>query len=142
MYPFLLSTHSAIRYAALVLLLALVINSLVAWLSKRAFGKNDRLLALFNLIVAHTQFLAGLFLYFASPFVSFREGFMKDAMTRYWTMEHILMMVIAIALITVGYSRAKRATDDEKKFKSLFLFNAIALVIILVAILQSGRGLL
>lgn len=43
---------------------------------------------------------------------------MKNAVSRLYGLEHPLMMLIAIALITIGYSKAKRAIEDRLKFKS------------------------
>jgi hypothetical protein len=65
---------------------------------------------------------------------------MKDATARYWLVEHISMMVISIVLITMARITAKKLTDSTAKYRRLFIFNGIALVLILVAIMQSGRG--
>ena len=67
---------------------------------------------------------------------------MKDQTTRYWTVEHGFMMVIAIALITVARVTHKKLTTDVGKHKRLFILNAIALLLIVITILYSGRGLL
>jgi NADH:ubiquinone oxidoreductase subunit 2 (subunit N) len=71
---------------------------------------------------------------------------MKNNVFRFFTVEHSLMMLIAIVLITVGHSKAKKATTDEKKFKTLAIFFTLALIIILAAIpwpfreVGMGRG--
>ncbi len=67
---------------------------------------------------------------------------MKDASTRYWTVEHNFMMLIAIVLITIARISHKKLPTDEAKHKRLFVLNVIALLIIVVAILYSGRGLI
>lgn len=142
MYPFLLDTHSFIRYIVLALLLIVILKSLMGWLGKKSFTGADNKLALFLLISAHIQLLVGLFLYSQSAFVQFNSSTMKDKMTRYWSVEHIAMMVIAIILITAAKSSLKRLTTAESKHKRLFIFNTIALIIIIVSITMSGRGLL
>lgn len=142
MYSLLLDVHSIIRYIVLILLLVVIIKSLLGWLSKSHFTGTDNKLALFLLISAHIQLLVGLALYFTSPFVQFNASTMKDKLTRYWSVEHISMMIIAIILITIAKSSLKRLTTDESKFKRLFIFNAIALLLVVVAITMSGRGLL
>jgi len=48
--------------------------------------------------------------------------------------EHSTMMIIAIILITMGRIMSKKATTDQAKFKKLFWFNFIALLVILAAI--------
>jgi len=142
MYNALLHTHSSLRYLVLLLLVIVTVKSLLGWLHAQAFSKMDDRLSLGLLIVTHLQFLAGLFLYFTSPFVQFSETTMKDHTTRYWTVEHGFMMVIAIALITVARVTHKKLTTDVGKHKRLFILNAIALLLIVITILYSGRGLL
>jgi phosphoglycerol transferase MdoB-like AlkP superfamily enzyme len=63
---------------------------------------------------------------------------MSDKVTRYWTVEHIFGMVIAVMLITVARSTSKRMTDSTAKHKRLFIFNALALVIIIAVVLMGG----
>jgi uncharacterized membrane protein len=142
MYKFLLDTHSTIRYVVLALLLIVILKSLMGWLGKKPFTGTDNKLALFLLISSHIQLLVGLFLYTQSAFVQFNSSTMKDKMTRYWSVEHITMMIIAIILITAAKSSLKRLTTAESKHKRLFIFNTIALIIVIAAITMSGRGLL
>lgn len=84
------------------------------------------------MISAHTQLLVGILLYFVSPFVKF--GNMSDKETRFFTMEHSVMMIIAIILITMARIMSKKAKEDRLKFRRLFIFSFIALLIILVAV--------
>jgi hypothetical protein len=88
------------------------------------------------------QLLIGLILYFVSPFVKFGPDTMSDKTTRYWTVEHILTMLIAVVLITLARTTSKRMTTDEAKHKRMLIFNGIALVIIAATIMMSGRQLL
>ena len=141
MYNALLHTHSTLRYLVLLLLIAVVVKSLLGWLNKSSFSKLDNKLSLWLLILTHLQFVAGLFLYFVSPFVQFSSTTMKDHTTRYWTVEHGFMMLIAIALITIARVSHKKLATDGAKHKRLFILNALALLIIVIAILFSGRGL-
>jgi uncharacterized membrane protein len=141
MYNALLHTHSSLRYLVLLLLVIVTVMSLLGWLNKRTFSKTDDKLSLWLLIITHVQFLAGLFLYFVSPFVQFSGTTMKDHTTRYWTVEHGFMMLLAIALITVARVSHKKLATDEAKHKRLFILNAVALLIIVIAILYGGRGL-
>lgn len=120
---------------------ALIIRSLIGWMTKGNYSKGDNVLSLITLIATHTQVLLGVLLYiFASPFVKFNSETMSDKATRYWTVEHITMMIIAVALITAARSTSKKMTDPVAKHRRQFLFNAIAVAIILVAIQMSGRG--
>jgi uncharacterized membrane protein SirB2 len=84
--------------------------------------------------------LLGLILYFVSPLVIFDGASMKNAVARYWLVEHITMMLIAVVLITMARVTAKKMTDAVAKHKRLFIFNLIALIFIVAAIAMSGRG--
>jgi uncharacterized membrane protein len=142
MYLGLTHLHSTLRYVVLILLLVVIVKSLRGWLNKSKFESLDNKLSLWLLIATHLQLLGGLLLYFVSPFVQFNASTMKDATTRYWTVEHFTMMILAIILITIARISHKKLASDEAKHKRLFTLNVVALVIIVAAILQSGRGLL
>lgn len=140
MYTGLVHTHSSIRYLVLALLLAVIVKSFSAWQGKKPFTPVDDKLSLILLILSHIQLVVGLVLYAKSPFVQFNEMTMKEASLRYWAVEHISLMLIAIVLITVARSTSKRLAEAAAKHKRLFLLNTIALGIILLAIFMSGRG--
>ncbi len=142
MYSFLLKFHSGLRYAVLALVLLALANAFAGWLGKKEYSEGSRKLNLFAMISAHVQLLAGLALYFVSPFVQFAASTMKDASLRYWTVEHSVMMIFALVLITLGHARAKRGADAAAKHRSVAIFYGLALLLIVVAILQSGRPLL
>lgn len=141
MHNFLLLTHSALRYFVLIFLLIVIVRSLMGWMNKSAFTKSDDKLSLGLFALTHMQLLVGLILYFVSPIVIFDGGSMKNDVARYWLVEHASMMLVAIVLITMARITSKKMTDAVAKHKRLFLFNVIALVIILVTISLSGRGL-
>jgi hypothetical protein len=135
-------THSLLRYFVLILLVIVVINSLLGWVNKKEFTTTDNKLSLWLLIFTHIQLLVGLALYFMSDVVRFGPDTMKNSEFRYWTVEHSTMMIIAIVLITVARITHKKMPTDQAKHKRLFVLNVIALVIIIAAILASGRGFL
>jgi hypothetical protein len=66
---------------------------------------------------------------------------MKNAMMRYWTVEHSVLMLFAIILITIGHSRSKKAGPAFNKHRSIALYYGLAIQVIVVAIYQSGRPL-
>ena len=142
MYTGLLHTHSTLRYIVLILLLAVIIQSLLGLINKKPYGALDNRVGLFLFIATHTQLLIGIILYFVSPFVQFSGAAMKDASTRYWLVEHNTAMVIAIVLITLARTTSKKMTDSQAKHKRMFIFNMLALVIILATIWLSGRRVL
>jgi hypothetical protein len=134
MHSLLLITHSVLRYFVLIFLLTVIVRSLMGWLNKSEYATTDTKLGTWLMILTHIQFLVGLGLYVISPIVIFSGASMKDPVARYWLVEHLIMMLIAIVLITVGRATAKRLSDSVAKHKRMFVFNAIALVVIVIAI--------
>lgn len=132
--------HSLNRFILLALLLTVIARTFMGWRNKSAFSATDNKLGLFLFISTHTQLLLGLILYFISPIVIFSGAAMKDSVARYWLVEHLFGMLIAITLITMGRTTTKKMTDSTAKYKRMFIFNTVALVIILAMIAQSQRG--
>lgn len=116
------------------MVLLAIIQSLFGWLGKKPYTEVNRRVNLFALISAHTQLLIGIVLYILSPNVQFNSSTMKTETTRYFTVEHWLMMVIAIVLITIGHSKSKKIILPEGKHKTIAIFYIIAFLIIIGAI--------
>ncbi|WNM19525.1 hypothetical protein [Flavobacterium capsici] len=131
MYQFVQKFHSGWAYLALFLLVFAVLNSLIGMTSKKEFTPKDRAIALFGLIGTHIQLVVGLILYLVSPLGFDSLGNMKDAAIRLTSLEHPLINIIAIAIITIGWSRHKKATTSEAKFKKITIFFGIGLLLIL-----------
>jgi hypothetical protein len=132
--------HSLNRFVLLALLLVVLYKSLTGWLNKSAYTNADDKLSLALFISTHTQLLLGIILYFVSPIVIFSGASMKDPIARYWLVEHLTGMLIAIVLITMARITAKKLTDSTAKHKRLFIFNLIAMVIVIAIIGMSHRG--
>lgn len=138
MYTGLLHLHSALRYIVVLLLIIAIVKAFIGWFGPKPFTEADRKLSLFALISVHLQLLIGLVLYFISPVVQSALADMGAAMSdpqlRFWAVEHITTNIIGIVLITVGYSTAKRASQDKSKFMRVALFYLIGFVLIMSAI--------
>jgi len=131
MYTFVQKFHSGWAYLALLLLVFAVVNSLIGKSSKKEFTAKDRKIALFGLIATHIQLVVGLILYFVSPLGSAKIGEMAESDVRLTWLEHPLINIIAIILITVGWSKHKKATTSTAKFNNIFIFYGLGLVLIL-----------
>ena len=142
MYSALKHSHSGLRWVVLALLIAAIVAAWQAWSKKDNSQSKPGKVALFALIFTHVQLLLGLVLYFVySPYVQFTAGVMKDKLLRFYTVEHLVGMLIAIILITIGYSKGKRQLPDAKGHKTLFTYYLIGLVLILLSIPWPFRGL-
>ena len=133
--------HSGLRFVVVILLLLAIFTALAGWFGKKTYTNGNRKLNLFAMIGAHTQLLVGLVLYFLSPLVQFTSSAMKDPNTRYWTVEHISMMIFSVILITIGYSRSKKAQVPEAKHRTIAIFYILAVVVVVAALVQSHRPL-
>ncbi|MEN9972172.1 MAG: hypothetical protein RIS20_519 [Bacteroidota bacterium] len=123
--------HSGLRWVAIILLLLAIVNAFTA----KTFEKKHKMINLFTMITLHTQLIIGLIQYFiTSGKVKFFDGWMKEAAYRFYGMEHLMGMLIAIVLITVGYSKSKRGTTDLEKFKPIKLYYVIGFILIIASI--------
>jgi predicted acyltransferase len=134
MYTGLQHLHSGIAYLAILALIIVIILMLIGALSGREFTEKDRKIAMIAFIFSHIQLLIGLILYFVSP-IGFQllisGGAMSDSTARLTALEHPLINIIAIVLISIGYIRAKKLTLSKSKFRSIYMMYAIGLVLIL-----------
>ncbi|SFO65576.1 hypothetical protein SAMN04488519_110131 [Algoriphagus ornithinivorans] len=134
MYTGIQHLHSGLAYLALIALIIVIVLMLIGSLSGKEFTEKDRKIAMIAFILAHTQLLVGLILYFVSP-VGFSlltsGGAMSDPAARLTALEHPLINIIAIVLISIGYIRAKKLQSDRARFRSVYMMYAIGLVLIL-----------
>ena len=130
MYHFLQKFHSGWAYIAFLFLIIAVVYSLIGLVSKKEFTATSRKIALVVLITVHIQLLIGLILYFVSPLGFNSLGQMSDKLVRLTSLEHPLTNIIAIALITYGWIKHKKASSNHAKFLSINLFYALGLLLI------------
>ena len=139
MYETVKFLHSYWAYLVLLILVISTVNALIKFFGNKPFGAFDFRVSLFTLIVGHIQLLIGIVLYFVSPYFSLllKTGMgnvMKDPVLRSNIIEHPLTMIIAITLITIGYSKHKKKLTSRPKFKLLAIFYTLALIFVLAKI--------
>jgi len=138
MYLILLALHSLLRWFVLLSLLFAIYRGFRGWLFTKTYSRVDDNSRVAAATAAHIQLVAGLWLYFISPIVSYFLNNFKEAMherqIRFFGMEHITMMLTAIVLITIVSAKAKRKTADKEKFKTIAIWFTIALLLILSSI--------
>lgn len=133
MYQGLLHLHNLLRWVLLILLVVALIQSFNAKKGNTASGLLKT--SLFLLIAAHTQFLIGLYEWLAGPMglkLITANGMgvvMKNPTFRFFAIEHITGMLIAIVLITIARGKVKKTAYGAAKW--LYL---VALILILVSI--------
>jgi len=128
--------HSYFAYIVLFILVLATFNALAGWLGKREFRfEKDLRVSLFALILSHIQLLIGLILFFVSAnglkaIQTLGMGGLNSA-ARLLAVEHPFTNIIAIVLITIGWSRHKKKEGDTAKFKSIAIFYGLGLLLIL-----------
>ena len=139
LYSVMVHAHSVGRWIVLLLLLFAIFNSLIA--GNRPFIKSDNRLGLLLTIFADLMLLVGIYLYFVGPrgYKMFEQAgsmgaVMKDATTRFYAVEHMAGMLIAIILIHIGKAQARKPIGDKAKHRRTMIFYFLALLIILVSI--------
>lgn len=133
MYNGLIHAHSGFRWLVVIFLIIAILKSFMAMKNKQAFTKSDNLIALLLLSFTHLQFVIGLAIYFMGGKLASIGDSMKDGAMRFWSLEHGLLMIVAIILITIGRVKSKKAATDELKHKKGLVFYSIAFLIILWA---------
>ena len=127
--------HSYWAYIVLIILVIAVVNAFVGIFKKKEFKSTDLRLGLFTLIVSHIQLLIGLVWYFMSPYfnqlTSNTTEVMKTKEIRLLALEHPVMMIIALTLFNIGWSKHKKKTSSIAKFKTFAIFYGLALLLIL-----------
>lgn len=131
MYTALQSAHSIFAYIVLALVLFASINAITGLTGKRIFKDKDLRISLFALIVVHLQLVLGIILYFISPLGLDSIGEMKNSALRLTALEHPLINIIGIVLITIGWSKQKREESGNGKFKKIAVFYTLGLLLLL-----------
>ena len=136
----LLKLHSVLRWLVLILAVYAIVKAYIGFSQKTPFAKSDNSAGIMFTSMVDIQLLIGLIVYFTSG-LGFKNiqangmGYvMKDSFARFFAVEHVSMMLIAIVLIHIGRSKSKKATDDVSKHKKAFWFYLIGLLIILASI--------
>ncbi len=149
MYSLVLILHSWLRWAAVVAGVGATLAALTGRQSVSQPDSSDRW-GLAFLITMDLQFLIGLLLYFVlSPtMAAIRQDFaaaMRDSGARFWAVEHLGTMLVAVIMVHVGRVLARKASTPGAKRSRLLICFAIATVAMLAAIpwpgMVSGRPL-
>jgi uncharacterized membrane protein len=132
----LLHAHSGLRWLALGILLYAVVNAILK--RNKDYQDGDKTVSIIALSLTHLQVVIGLVLYVVQKkyelfSIAFDDSLPKEVKSeaRLYALEHPLMMLIAAVLITIGHSKAKKATESPKKFKMTYVFFGIGLLLIL-----------
>lgn len=139
MYGWVLFAHSALRYVLLVFLVVALGRALAGWFGRREWGGGDDATGRWLTITADVQLILGLLLYFGLSSIA-REAItdigaaMGERVLRYWGVEHMVGMIVGIALIHVGRATSKRAPTALQRHRRAAIWFGLALLVILASI--------
>jgi uncharacterized membrane protein len=139
MYEALLIAHSWLRWAVLIFGLVAIFLAYQGWGSNKPFGPTDNRFGTFFIGSLHLQLLIGLILYFfLSPVTQTAlqnmGAAMRDRDLRFWAVEHLVGMVIAVVVAQIGRIKSRKAPTDLQKHKRAAIYFTIALILILISI--------
>jgi len=138
MYQTLTFLHSLFRWLVLLSLIYAIWMAFKGYFYHKPLTKKEDLVRHWTATIAHIQLILGIILYTKSPVVKYFWKNFSEAKASldllFFGMIHILLMMTAIVLITVGSALAKRKTTDREKFKTMLIWFTIALAVIFIAI--------
>lgn len=139
LYTGFLHLHNALRWIILLAALVTLLKYFIGWFGQKNWKKSDNILGAVFTSLLDLQLLVGVGLYaFLSPITkaAFQDfGIaMQNADLRFYAVEHLVMMLVAITLVHIGRIKSKRATQSKVKYSTGLLFFGIAYVIILAGI--------
>jgi heme A synthase len=127
--------HSGLRWVVLALLLFAILNAYKGWREKKSYTPKDKKIHLFAMIFVHIQVLIGLLSYYLNLGAKVQfSNVMKNDVLRFFTVEHMTMMLLALVVITIGFSRSKKINETPKRFRFIFITYLIGLGLILAGI--------
>ena len=145
MYSLALTVHSYLRYPVLLLLAIVLVREVAALVRASAWDRADTSLGRWTIRAWDVQFLLGLVLYFLSPITQFGLAnfgdAMGDAQLRRFTVEHPALLLLATAVLHVGWLRLRRARSDRGKHVRWLIFSVAAVALVVLAIPWQGRPL-
>lgn len=136
----LIHAHSGLRWLVLGLLVFAVLNALMKMMNNKSFTAQDGKINFLTPRAMEIQFLVGIILYFVSGRVLSLGDAMGEATARFFSLEHPVAMIVAVALVSIGSARVKKAEDSNARFRTTLIFFGLALAITLAMIPWPFQG--
>jgi hypothetical protein len=132
----LIVSHSILRYLVLLSILVVIYLAWEGLTFKKSYTSLHRIATASASGISHLQLLVGFVLYFFSPtaqsFWQTKSMCWSDGL--FFALVHFGLMSAAIVILTVGAALAKREVEERRRFRILFNYFVLALLIILIAI--------
>ena len=130
--------HNLNRWVILVFGLIVIVRGFTGWFGKRRFNAADNRYGMIFTAALGIQFLLGLFLYFtkgwSAVIASDFSAAMQDPTLRFFTVEHVVAMIVAIGVASMARSLSRKASSDKAKHQRAAIGYLLSILIILAAI--------
>jgi hypothetical protein len=132
----LIVSHSILRYLVLLSILLVIYLAWEGLTFKKSYTRLHRIATASASGISHLQLLVGFVLYFFSPTAQsfWQTKSMRWSDGLFFALVHFGLMSAAIVILTVGAALAKREVEERRRFRILFNYFVLALLIILIAI--------
>jgi hypothetical protein len=139
LYNIVLALHNIVRWIVLITAILALVRAYMGWLQGREWSGRDRQTGVFFTSALDIQLLLGLILFFISPWTRALltgnfTGMMSDPTMRFFSIEHVPFMILAVVLAHIGSARARRATDAAAKFRQSAIFFSLSVLVIILII--------
>ncbi|HVC18871.1 MAG TPA: hypothetical protein VNE16_02255 [Vicinamibacterales bacterium] len=151
MYTLVLALHSLIRWAVLGFGILAAVRGLLGWARRAPWTGTDERVSFWAVMSMDLQALLGILLYAvlspltAAAFHNWSFA-MRDAGLRFWAVEHVTMMIAALALLHIARVRIRRTADPVAKHRTAAVLISLSMILVLAGIpwpgLAYGRPLL
>jgi len=126
------------RWLVLASIVYAIYRAYRGYSSNTQFSKTDNAVRHWTATIAHIQLLIGIILYTQSPIIKYFWQNFNEAVQNldlaFFSLLHLILMLAAIILITIGSALSKRKTTDKEKFKTMLVWFSVSLIIIFIAI--------
>lgn len=138
-YNIVLALHNIVRWAVVITAFLALARAYLGWIQNRQWAARDRQVGVYFTSALDTQFLLGLILFFISPWTHALltgnfTAMMSDPTMRFFSIEHVPFMILAVVLAHIGSARARRASDAASKFRLSAIFFSLSVLVIILMI--------
>lgn len=144
LYPILVTLHSILRWILILAGLFAIIRAITGLSFKRGYMEVDNRAGLWFNMLLDIQVLLGIILFFFKfPGLNIGAA-MSDPVQRFFAVEHVTKMIVAVIVAHVARSMAKKASQPASKHRRILIGFGLAILIVLAAIpwpfLPAGAG--
>jgi hypothetical protein len=138
-YNIILALHNIVRWVVLITAILALVRAYLGWIQSRQWVVRDRQVGIYFTSALDVQILLGLILFFISPWTRALltgnfTAMLSDPAMRFFSIEHVPFMILAVVLAHIGSARARRASDAADKFRFSAIFFSLSVLVIILMI--------